>query len=371
LVKLTAVGDLEFSGMYLGRYESQRQNSQLFEPGMRTHLEGTDSKTILEWLGVADITFGNLETTLAKKKQYHHARPTSYRFRADPSNAEGLRRLGFDVVSLANNHVLDYGDEAFIETLESLDKAGVKHVGAGLSLREALTPAKFTVGKERIGFLGFATVYPIIGAAATDRLGVASIRNKIIYEFESPRLPTDLRPGYTKPPKIIEQAMEEDVKSICKIIQRAKKNSDFLVVSIHWGREYDDVPSEGQRKLGHEIIDSGADMVIGHHPHTAQAIEVYDGKYIFYSLGNFAMQVEWDIARSEAYLNEALMVRVAVEDGATSGVEILPTRTDKTGLPLITEDYPNVLKHLKEMSSPLNTLIVPKGQFALVKPRKV
>jgi len=370
LVSLVAVGDVEFSGMYLGRYENKKELPPLLEPEMRRHAEAAGSKLILDWLGEADVAFANLETTLAENKPYYHPRPTTYRFRADPTNAEGLKNLGIDVVSLANNHVFDYGDSAFIETLKALDDAGVRHVGAGVDLEEALTPAILDVDGQRLAFIGFATVFPVTGVASPERAGVAAIRNKIIYEFESARLPTDLRPGYAALPKIYESPMEQDVQRMKDRIRRAKEESDLLIVSVHWGREYEDTPSEGQRKLGHEMIDAGADMVIGHHPHTAQSIEIYKGKYIFYSLGNFTMQVEWDIARCETYLNEAFMVKADLEGGEVSGVEILPTRTDRTGFPMISEDFPNVIKHLNDTSSPLNAKIGQRGRTAYVKPKR-
>lgn len=368
MVGLVSVGDIEFSGMYFGRYEGKVGQVLPLDAQMRGLASASNSELIIDWLREADVAFANLETTLAESKPYYHPRPTTYKFRADPSNAGSLRSLGIDVVSLANNHVFDYGDSAFIETLKALDDVGIKHVGAGLNLDEALNPVILDIKKHRIAFLGFATVFPITGIASHDRPGVAAVRNKIIYEFESWRLPTDLRPGYAHLPKIRESPIDEDLRMMKDCIKGAKDRSDFVVVSVHWGREYEDIPSEGQRELGHNIIDAGADLVIGHHPHTAQAIEIYNDKYIFYSLGNFAMQVEWDIARCEMFLNEAFMVKVDIVDREISRVELLPTRTDKTGLPMITEDSPNVIKHLKDISSPLNASITPHGRGALVEP---
>ncbi|MEM2893907.1 MAG: CapA family protein [Candidatus Bathyarchaeia archaeon] len=361
------MGDVEFSGLYLGRYENKNEHFPSFEAAMRQHAEATKSTLILDWLREADIALANLETTLAENKPYYPSRPTTYRFRADPENGGGLKNLGIDIVSLANNHVFDYGDSAFSETLKVLDEAGVKHVGAGMNLEDALAPVFFDVDGLRLAFLGFATVFPLAGVAGFDIPGVAAIRSKIIYEFETQRLPTDLRQGYASLPKIYELPMEEDVKMLREHIKHVKDEADFLIVSIHWGREYEDTPSESQMRLGHEMIDAGADMIIGHHPHTAQSIESYKGKYIFYSLGNFAMQVEWDIARCEAYLNEAFMVRVFIDDVKTPKVEILPTRTDRTGLPMISEDSYNVIRHLRSLSSPLNVEIIQQGQIAYIK----
>lgn len=368
MINLVAVGDIEFSNRYFGRYGDKTELPPSLGPWMRHHVESNNSKLILNWMKEADVAFANLETTLAKSQPYYHPRPITYRFRAEPKNAEDLKSLGIGVVSLANNHVFDYGDSAFIETLETLDKAGIEHVGAGMNIEEALTPVILDVNDQRIAFLGFATVFPVMGMASHDRPGVAAVRNKIVYEFDSPRLPTDIRPGYSTLPKIYEVPMADDVRRMKDSIKHAKEESDIVVVSIHWGREYEDTPNEGQRTLGHRMIDAGADLVIGHHPHTAQAIEIYKGKHLFYSLGNFMMQVEWDIARCEMYLNEAFIVKVGIEDKNISMVEILPTRTDKTGLPMITEDFPNVIDHLKRISSPLKASIISRGQGAMVEP---
>jgi len=368
LAILVAVGDVEYSGMYFGRFEEKYPTPRRLDAWFREHAASTDSGLILDWLHKADIAFANLETTLAAPKPYYHPRPSTYRFRADPSSAEDLRSLGFGLVSLANNHVFDYGESAFVETLEALNGAGIEHVGAGLNLEKALSPVVMDAGGQRVAFLGFATVYPLVGAASHDRPGIAAIRNKIVYEFESFRLPTDLRPGYASLPVIREEPVEQDVIRVQECIRNAKASVDYVVVSVHWGKEYEDVPSNGQRELGHRMVEAGADLVVGHHPHTAQAIEAYKEGYIFYSLGNFAMQVEWDIARCEVYMNEAFMLRVEVDDGKAKRVEMLPTRTDRTGLPMITEDHANVVRHLSEISRPLNASLTPHKQGALIKP---
>lgn len=375
---MVAVGDIEFCGIYLGRYEKIGRkklgpdlvHARLADQ-MRGHARATNSELILDWIRGADIAFANLETTLAKPRPYYHPRPTYYRLRADPSNAEDLKLLGIDVVSLANNHQFDYGDSGFADTVEALDGVGIKHVGAGMNLEEAFSHVIFDARGRKIAFLGFATVFQT--AAASDRAGVAAIRNKITYEFESARLPTEYTPFYAPLPKINELPVEEDLLRIRNCIKRVREKADFVVVSVHWGkgtvlRGYEDTPSDSQRLLGHAMIDAGADLVIGHHPHSAQAVEIYRDKHIFYSMGNFAMQIEADIARSELFLDMAFMVKVDIEENESSRVELLPTRIDETGLPRITEDYANLVKHLSEISSPLDALLVPHKQGALVEP---
>lgn len=375
MIDLVVVGDFEFSGLYLGRYEKealeQLGNKRLADQ-MRQHAKATASELILDWLDKSDIAFANLENTLSEPMPYYHPRPTFYKLRADPSNAEDLKLLGVDVVTLANNHMLDCGESGLFETLQALDNMGIKRVGAGMNLEEALSPAIIQADGQRIAFFGFATAFQT--AAAPDRPGVAAIRNKIIYEFESPRLPTTYTPSYAILPTIKELPIEEDVLQAQECIKNVRDKVDFIVVAMHWGPGIivsdmkEASPTNGQQILAHAIIDSGADLVVGHHPHSTQAIEIYKGKHIFYSLGNFAMQIESDIARSEMFLNEAFMVKVNIEKGTTSKVEILPTRTDKTGLPMITEDYENVIKHLSNISSPLNVSLNSYKQGAIIEP---
>ncbi|MBA7679326.1 putative polyglutamine synthesis accessory protein [subsurface metagenome] len=335
----------------------------------------------MDWLGEADIAFANLETTLAKSRDYYHPRPSYYRLRADPSNAEDLRSLGIDIVSLANNHQFDYGEEGFIDTIKALDSAGIKHMGAGIDLEEAISPAIINVKGEKFAFLGFATVCQ--KHASSDRSGVAGIRKKIVYEFASSRLPTHYLPFYSSLPTIKEIPNEEDVQRMQDCIERVRDEVDFVVVSIHWGPGiairsggklstyiFEAIPTNCQRLLGHSIVDAGADLVIGGHPHSAQGIEFYKDKPIFYSLGNTAMQIEADIARCVLFMQEAYMVKVDTEKKKSTKVEILPTRTDETGLPMITEDYKNVIKHLKEVSLSLNASVIPSKKGAIVEPIK-
>jgi len=384
LVSLVAIGDIEFSGMYFGRYEKIGQeklgpelvNARLSDQ-IKGHVRANNSELILDWLRNADITFGNLETTLAKSRPHYHPRPSYYRLRSDPSRAEDLKLLGIDVVSLANNHLVDYDDEGIIDTIEALDSAGIKHVGGGMNLKEALAPAIFEIEGEKLGFLGFATAFQ--KAAADDRAGVAAIRSKIVKEFDSLMLPTNYLPFYSVLPTIKEVPVKEDVQMMQKCIKDLKKKVGFVAVSIHWGPGisirasggsgaliFEAAPTDCQRALGHAIVDAGADLVIGGHPHSAQGMEIYKNRQIFYSLANFAMQIEADIARCELFMQEAYMVKVDIENNKASRVEILPTRTDETGFPMITEDYTNVIKHLEEVSAPLNVSVIPNKQSAII-----
>ena len=387
MVSLVAVGDIDFSGAYFGRYEKiakemlgpELAHARLADQ-IRGHARATNSELILDWLEKSDIAFLNLETVLAKSKPYYYEPNSYWAIRSDPSQAEELKQLGIDVVSAANNIITSYGDEGFIETIKALDNVGIKHVGGGLNLNEALTPAIFEVKGEKIGFLGFASTSHA-RSAAPDRAGVATIRKKIMYEFPSQIMPANYLPFYTPLPIIKETSYEEDVQMMQDSIKSLKKKVDFVVASIHgdphmpgfrdWGPPVQDpTPTEYQRVLSHAMVDAGADLVIGHGPHSAQGIEIYKDKYIFYSLADFAMQIESDISRNEMFMQMTLMIKVDIEEKKVSRVEILPTRIDKTGLPRLSEDYENVIEVMNKVSLPMNASFVPHKQGAFIEPVK-
>lgn len=206
---------------------------------------------IVETLHAADILFGNLESMISDRGR---DMGSLYSFRAEPEAAEGLSFAGFDIVSLANNHAFDYTREAFEHTMEILNQKGIAYTGGGFNKQEAHSPAVFSLGEEmKVGFLGY-----------TEFLFPSALADKNLSGV------TDLS----------EENMKRD-------IEEAKKEVDFLVVTFHYGDEYQKEPNENQKFLSRKAIDYGADIVIGHHPHVTQPVEKYEGKYIAYSLGNF------------------------------------------------------------------------------------
>lgn len=204
-------------------------------------------------LAAADITIGNLETALTRRGEMLIEK--KYRFR-NPGDkvAPALKSAGFDIVSLANNHTLDYGYEGLRDSFSALEQAGIAHHGAGLNLTEARRPALFTLENGlKVGFLAYSNTYPEEFWATASRPGTAF--------------------GH-------EQHVRADVSKL-------KKAVDTVVVSFHWGREGETDLQPYQIALAHAAIDSGADLVLGHHPHIVQAVEEYRGGLILYSLGNF------------------------------------------------------------------------------------
>jgi len=199
----------------------------------------------------ADIAFGNLECSLSTRGQ--PVANKRYRFRGRPANALALRNAGFDIVSLANNHTLDFGREGLADTLRHVRAAGVRTVGAGPTPEEAPALEVLSVRGLRVGFLAFLGMFPPI-----------------------------LQPVRGAPH--VAMAYPSTVRDT---VREAAKRCDVLVVSLHAGREYSFRRSARQQQIARAAVDAGAHLVIGHHPHVVQDTEVYRGTPIVYSLGNF------------------------------------------------------------------------------------
>ena len=199
----------------------------------------------------ADITIGNLECVISAKGK---PEPKPYTFRA-PKRALPLLKKYFSAVSLANNHAGDFGKVAFSDMLALLDQRQIAYFGGGRNIRAANQPFIKEVNGKRIGVLAYNGFFPRSFEALTDSPGSAWLDEDYVTEG----------------------------------IKRAKQQLgvDFLIVYPHWGWEYQKTASDRQQRMAHLMIDSGADAIVGGHPHVTQNIEIYQGKPIFYSLGNF------------------------------------------------------------------------------------
>lgn len=229
----------------------------------------------------ADIAFCQLERVLSEKPNR-----TYYNDVVHPDNVRQLTEGGFNVVSVAGNHHMDAGVEAFLDTLEVLKKNHIKPVGVGLNIAEARTPVIVEKNGTRVAFLGYSSIIPkaeVPYDAEENRPGCAPMYTSTFYEA------SDWQPG-TPSPRVISMANKEDLEAMRNDIRRAKAQADLVVMSIHWGVHH--VPgliAMYQYEVAHAAVDSGVDLIIGHHPHILKGIEVYGGKAIFYSLCNFGM----------------------------------------------------------------------------------
>ncbi|MBI4330102.1 MAG: CapA family protein [Chloroflexi bacterium] len=232
----------------------------------------------------ADVRFCQLEWDLATKGcMQWRDRPTTWYGRAHPDNVKSLVHAGFDVVSRASNHGFDYGPEAVLETLDVLRNHGMQVIGAGKDIAEARRPAIVERKGIRVGFLAYNCVLPPEYEAREEKPGVAPIKVATYYEMQ------EFEPG--TPPLIVTIPREGDVLAMEEDVRRLRAQVDAVIVSIHWGIHF--VPGAlamYQPVLGHRVIDAGADLIFGHHPHILKGIEVYKGRAIFYSVGSFALE---------------------------------------------------------------------------------
>lgn len=240
----------------------------------------------------ADIRIGNLECTVSQKGK---AEDKTYTFRAHPRVITTLKKY-FDAVSVANNHAGDFGPVAFEDMLYQLEKKQLAYFGGGRTLRAAHEPYLTTVKGKKIAVLGYDGFFPRSFEALEDRAGVAWL----------------------------------DTDFIVADIKRAREvhRADWVIVVPHWGWEYEKIASSQQQTLAHLMIDSGADAVVGGHPHVTQNIEIYKNKPIIYSLGNFVFNGFHDKETTTGWI--ALLTLTA---NAEVKWKTITVRLDKNGVP--------------------------------------
>lgn len=198
------------------------------------------------------LTVANLETAITTRNSPY---PKTYNFKSDPTSISGLKNAGIDLVSLANNHAMDYKKEGLSDTMHYLKKANMPFVGAGSNATDANKPYVKIINGKKIKFMAFSRVLPDASwKAGSKSAGIAD--------------------GY-------------NLEDMLSRIKKEKKDSEFLFVYIHWGKEKSEKPESYQRTWAKKMIDAGADGIIGSHPHVLQGFEYYKGKPIAYSLGNF------------------------------------------------------------------------------------
>jgi poly-gamma-glutamate capsule biosynthesis protein CapA/YwtB (metallophosphatase superfamily) len=293
----------------------------------------------LEKLKAADLRFGNVEPPFSDRGTPADKLAA---IRSDPAIVPDIGRLGFDVITLANNHVTDYGPDALADTIAGWDGLGIAHVGAGPSLADAVKPVIVERNGVRIGFLGFSCLVAAGGAASDVRPGVAAIRVHTGYEVD-PIWEIE-EPGEPLMVTIRTRTNDDDRNFALARVRELREEVDVLCVSIHWGYGGSDELAEYQRPLGHDFVDAGADAVIGNHVHAVQGIEIYNGKPIFYSPGTFiGRQEPFDTSEmSDSMLKvvaqllpEGYIAHLQVRKDGSSSVEMLPTRVDDHGLPML------------------------------------
>ena len=292
-VTLLVGGDVTVGHHYQTYFDEQvakgRSREEMFAYGFK------EVKAVAD---AADLFLINLECPFTESAD---KLPKNFNFRARPEFVHTLLAGSVDIVSLANNHMMDYGPQGLIDTLMTLEQARIPYFGAGRNLAEARRPALITVGGVRFAFLGYFF------------LGERNIEPPQVYATET----TPGVAGHYSDVEVMERMLREDIIA-------AKAQADVVLPFFHWGKEstYDPLPY--QIRLARAAIDAGAAGVLGSHPHVLQAMELHQGAPAIYSLGNFVFGGNWNPRDKRSALYQARF-----SPGGYLSSELFPLRTDR------------------------------------------
>ncbi len=278
-ITIHGVGDVNFDPSYIPNFAVH---------GYEYAFAGLDGLFLED-----DLTIINLECAAS---DLGNPLPKAFTFRCDVASLPVAREAGVDVANLANNHSQDYGTEAMLDSRANVIRAGIGAVGVGVDLAEATAPAIFDVGGWRVAVLGMGGVVPSWSWLAT---------------------PT--QPG---------MASGDDIEQMTAAVRAAAAQADFVAVSIHWGWELETEPRADDRARAEAMIEAGADMIFGHHPHRLGALEFIDGKPVFWTLGNFIWPRLSDAGATTA------IGRVVISPDGSIDACLIPAFIETSGQPV-------------------------------------
>lgn len=301
-VTITFAGDILLDPNYAG-------TATLIQNG--GDIDKVIAPDLIAEMQAADIMMLNNEFTYSDRGEPLEEK--QYTFRAKPAYVSYLYDLGVDIVSLANNHTYDYGEPAFLDTLQTLKDAGMPFVGAGANLEEAAAPVYFIVNDMKIAF---------VSATQIERLDNPDTKGA-----------TETTPGVFRC---------WNVEKLLQTVEKAKTESDFVIVYIHWGTENQEEIDWAQDKQAHELAEAGADLIIGDHPHVLQKIEIINDVPVIYSLGNF-----WFNSRPI----DTGMVKVTLTADGLQSYQFIPCLQSNCRTTLLSgEEKERVLGEMRRMS---------------------
>lgn len=312
LVKGTVVGD-----MMLGR--------SITNKGSKNNYKNMFSGVSDLWKD-SDYVAGNLECVLLDNASDYEKNDKEIHINAETKTANVLKENGFTLVSLANNHLADFKAKGVVNTLDTLDKVGLKHVGAGRNLTEAAEYDMQEINGVKIATIAVSDIIPKDFAARDSKAGILTTKTLKYYQA----------------------------------VKDASEKADLVIANIHWGVEYGMTETEAQQQLARNLINWGVDVVIGSHPHVLQPVEKYGDGIIFYSMGNFVFDQGWSRTKDSMVLN------YYVDEDGNCSFEITPIRI-KDGYPEVTNNaffkkrtYRTLTKNLKDSDYEVksNTLLM-------------
>lgn len=312
----------------------------------------------------ADFAVGNFEMPLTDKG---NAVEKLLNIKAHPKIGDSLSTLNLDLVTVANNHSVDYGWEGLSQTIETLRRTGLGVVGAGKNIREAQEPHIASITSNTVGVIAFSCLLPTGMAASVDRPGISPIHVHTSYEID-PYYQME-EPGDISVVRVRTQARSSDLAAAEQSIKALKKRCDIVVVTIHWGFGSGEDLAEYQLPLAQALIDAGADVIHGHHPHAIHAISFYKGKPILCSLGTLiGQQIFLDASPVVKTLwagmsPDGYVALISFSGSRDIPVKLIPTTLDSDRLPVIAtgNDFERIRSRLSKLSSPLGTVIETDG----------
>jgi poly-gamma-glutamate synthesis protein (capsule biosynthesis protein) len=301
----------------------------LLDRGVARQIERNGARIVFarvrDMLSNADLAFGNLECPLTTKCYKAGGRIS---FQANPRYVESLTDAGFDIVSLANNHSMDCGRTGLLETMRNLKRSGLRWCGAGKTLAEAEAPVILYVKGIRVAFVGFTAIAPPASASLKEDEPTVALASRA---------------------------------ELQRAVAAARLKADVVVASLHWGVEYASRPNDEQKDLARAAVEAGADLVIGHHTHTLEGMELIarrtdaETRYalVAYSLGNFA----FDSTRAPGKrVTESAILRCKLSRNGLVSAEVIPIVLENyLPRPTSQDEAQSILARLSLLSAELNT----------------
>ncbi|MDG4846979.1 CapA family protein [Peribacillus frigoritolerans] len=243
----------------------------------------------------SDYVSGNYEHTALKEEVSNYkGADTPIRLNSNTSGVAAVKDAGFSVVSLANNHMMDYEEQGLLDTIDEFKSADMHYVGVGSNTAEAKNSIDYAdVNGVRVATLGFTDVYGKDAVSKSNKAGLLNSNPDLLFEM------------------------------IGKARDAKQGNADLVVVNMHWGQEYSTSTTDRQKDLAKAIIDAGADIIIGHHPHVLQSFDVYKDGIIFYSLGNFIFDQGWTRTKDSA------MVQYHLANDGKATIDVVPLQIEE------------------------------------------
>ena len=320
LITIAAVGDLMMSSWIIDIVK---------EKGVDYPFDST--RALLQ---SADIAIANLEAPLTETGQSYEDK--TYTFKVPPTFIDGIKRSGIDVVTLANNHILDFGIKGLSNTIAILDSNNIKHCGGDKDRQTACAPTIINYYGIKIGFLGFSMTFPKEFWAKQDTWGTCYPDEALLH----------------------------------RVIKECEEKADLTVVSFHWGAEKRETPKDYQIFFAHKAIDFGADLVLGHHPHVLQGLEMYKNKLIAYSLGNYVFGSYSNHAKDSIVLQARLTFN-GLLSAQVSPISVHNATVNFQPVLHKGEKRKAVINHLNQISKELNgnrNILTDSGEIILPKP---